>query len=46
MLGRSLTLKVVPNTPRVGLWLDSSDLSAVETVDVIVRDGLDLGAIS
>ncbi len=34
------------DTPRVGLWLDNSDLGAAETVDVILRDGLDLGAIS
>jgi hypothetical protein len=24
-------------TPRIGLWLDSSDLSVAETVDEIVR---------
>ena len=31
--------EVVRNeTPRVGLWIDSSDLTAEETVDVILRD--------
>ena len=31
--------EVVRNaTPRVGLWIDSSDMSAGETVDVILRD--------
>ena len=31
--------EVVRNeTPRVGLWIDSSDMSADETVDTILRD--------
>ncbi len=31
--------EVVRNeTPRAGLWIDSSDMTAEETVDVIMRD--------
>jgi predicted ATPase len=32
-------------TPRVGLWLDSSELTAEETVDVILREGWEKGRI-
>jgi broad-specificity NMP kinase len=32
-------------TPRVGLWLDTSDMSADETVDAILRDGWEQGRI-
>ena len=33
-------------TPRLGLWIDTSTMSPDETVDAIVRDGLGLGSIS
>ena len=33
-------------TPRVGMWIDSSDLDARATVDAIVRDGLELGTVA
>lgn len=33
-------------TPRLGMWLDSSDLTPSEAVDAIIQDGLDQGAIS
>lgn len=33
-------------TPRLGMWLDSSDLTPSETVDAIIQDGLDQGVIS
>ncbi|MGQ0434019.1 MAG: AAA family ATPase [Microthrixaceae bacterium] len=33
-------------TPRLGMWLDSSDLTPSETVDAIIEDGLDQGEIS
>ncbi len=32
-------------TPRLGMWLDSSDLNAAATVEAIIRDGLDLGSV-
>lgn len=32
-------------TPRLGMWLDSSDLSPAQTVDAIVRRGLREGTI-
>jgi chloramphenicol 3-O-phosphotransferase len=32
-------------TPRIGMWLDSSDLTPAETVDAIVQHGLEQGAV-
>jgi cytidylate kinase len=33
------------HTPRIGLWLDTSDQSPVETVDAIIERGLDAGRV-
>lgn len=32
-------------TPRLGWWLDTSDLTPAETVDLVVQRGLELGAV-